>query len=210
MEDLFEVIPWSRCISVQTSADRRQDTRKEFAKKGLKNPTFLVVQRDNENPGRGCYMSHLACMKKALRENQPCALVMEDDAVFEKVPRAAWQEAAHFIATQPFDILLLGWCKGSGYRKGMCLKSTKVTGYSYIYKTKCLCTHAVVYSKAFMDYFVTNHSEYPGYEIDDVFAELPAVDVYIVSPMLFGQRDVPSVIDDPNVERAFEKPISSG
>lgn len=204
MQSLFDACPWSRCISIKESEDRRTAFRTQFEKRGMRPPTCLLVKRDDENPGRGCYTSHLECMRRALRNNQSHALVFEDDIEFAKVPRAVWEDAARFVVSHPFDVLLLGWCTGDGYRKNMCLRSDKVQGYSYLYKTKCLCTHAIVYSKAFMQDFVKNHSTYPGYEFDDVLTELP-IDMYIVSPELFGQSDAPSTIDDPNMERQFTK-----
>jgi hypothetical protein len=195
-----------RCISLRTSTDRQKDTVKEFRKHGIDPLPFHKVDRDNENPGRGCYMSHFECMTQALAADQPHALVFEDDVVFHDVSGTVWKEIAAFIKNHPFDILLLGWCKGGGYRKGMCSKSDRVPGYKHVYRSKCLCTHAVVYSRAFMEYFTKHHAKYPGYEIDDVFAELPNVDMYIVSPELFDQRDVDSTIDDDSVERVFIKP----
>lgn len=208
MDELLSVCPWSRCISLKTSGDRRRDTREEFTRNNVPSPIFHVVARDNENPGRGCYMSHLNCMKKALAANQPHALVFEDDVTINKVPKKVWREAALFVASHPFDILLLGWCTGDGYRSNMCTRSEKVFGYDHVYKTKCLCLHAVVYSKQFMEYFTEHHAEYPGYEIDDVFVELPGVDMYIIRPELFDQRGVPSTIDDANVERVFTKAVN--
>jgi hypothetical protein len=195
---------WSRCISLRESAERRQDTRKEFARHNAAT-TFFVVDRDNENPGRGCYTSHYKCMQKALRAGVPHALVFEDDVEFEDdAPQRAWEEAAQFVRAVPFDILLLGWCEGSGYRQNIC--STKaadrVVGFQHIFKTKCLCSHAIVYSRKFMERFVRDHAEYPGYEMDDVFVDMK-LDMYMVSPMLFDQRDVESTIDDPNIERVF-------
>jgi hypothetical protein len=204
MNNVFDVCPWSRCISLDTSTDRRLATKKEFEKKNLKTPTFFIVKRDNANPGRGCYMSHLKCMKKALKADQSYALVFEDDVRIRHIRTEVWEEISVFIASHPFDILLLGWCTGDGYRKNMCTRSDKVWGYDYVYKTKCLCTHAVVYSKQFMEHFTEHHAEYPGYEIDDVFAELPGVDVFIVRPALFDQRGDPSTIDDESIERVFK------
>ena len=207
MNALFEACPWSRCISLRESSDRRKDTREEFARRG-QTVTFHVVQRDNDNPGRGCYSSHYNCMVKALKANQPRALVVEDDVEFAKAPRAAWEDAARFLETESFDILLLGWCTGD-YRANMCTRTpkTRVPGFAHVYATKGLCTHAVVYSKKFMERFVKNHEKYPGYEIDDVFVDMD-LEMYIVAPLLFDQRPVESTIDDATVERVYLKPTA--
>lgn len=149
-------------------------------------------------------MSHLKCMKRALDAGQSHALVFEDDVSFRNVPQRVWDDAARFIASHPFDVLLLGWCTGDGYRPNMCRRTKQVPGYKHIYETKCLCTHAVVYSKTFMEFFVQEYSNYPGYEIDDVFTDIPGLEMFMVSPALFDQRDVESTIDDPHIERVFQ------
>jgi GR25 family glycosyltransferase involved in LPS biosynthesis len=146
-------------------------------------------------------------MKDALASGQQHALVFEDDVSINAVPPEVWRDATAFIKTHPFDIVLLGWGDGDGYRPKLCSRSNNVFGYRHVHMTKCLCTHAVVYSRRFMEYFTKHHATYPGYEIDDFFVDLPNIAMFIIRPEIFDQRDVESTIDDATVERVFFPPV---
>lgn len=191
------------CISVDTSADRRRDTAKEFTNGGFPTPVFSTAPRDAEDPRRGCYDAHVRCMRRAVARRQKYAVVFEDDVgMVREAPRGAWAEVVRFVndPAMSFDVLLMGWCPGT-HRKEVCRSSTQqaIGGYKHLVRGKCFCLHAVVYSKKFMTRFL---KEYPRFdadkeqpEIDDVIVDMPGVDIVLVKPPLFRQRDVASVID---------------
>jgi hypothetical protein len=155
-------------------------------------------------------MSHVHVMRSALNAGAPHALVFEDDAVFgaEGINNhEAWQEAARFIKSHTdWDILLLGWGDGGCYRSRACKTASAVPGYTHILSARRLLTHAVVYSKRFMERMVRQHAEYPGFEIDDFFVAVNPLAMYIVDPELVEQRDLPSTIETGGHERDIWAP----
>lgn len=196
------------CISLRDSGDRRS----VFAKSVL--PTFprtrfVLVDRDNLNPGRGCYDSHVRCMRIALEEGGKQALVFEDDATYaEDIRDDAWNEVARFLDSSiEFDVLLLGWGDGSCYREKTCAPLQEIDGYRQIKRGKRLCTHAIIYSREFMRKFIDRHDRhgFPGYELDDFLVSIPGIRMYVVEPEIFTQHDFPSTIDDPKIQRVYFK-----
>ena len=211
MDAFAKACPLQLCISLDTAGDRQAHFKKEFQRNGWpKTPEFCIVKRDHENPGRGCYTSHLTCMKKGLEAKVPWLLVFEDDITFEKKTKPeVWKEVTQFMKTnKEWDIILLGHCTGD-YRKETetCPLLKNVPNYKYISKAKCLCTHAILYSKKFMQRMVTDYPEYVGYEIDDFYAVgMQNLNMYVVQ-QVFGQSDkFESTIDDDSVERQYLTP----
>lgn len=211
-EVLDRACPMQLCITLRESSARRALIRREFRRHTP--PRFVVVDRDHEDPGRGCYASHVACMRLALGQGASAALVFEDDVRFADasgVPPEAWTEAAEFVRTRPFDILLLGWGDGDCYREDACEALRDVPGFAYVKEGRRLCAHAVVYSRDFMHRFVERHDArgYPGFEIDDQFVVWPGVRMFVLEPELFVQAgDLPSTIDDESVPRVYFPPRS--
>lgn len=202
MQKLHKVLPWKMCITLRTTPERTEGARREFEALGWNVP-FHVAERDDENPGRGCYTSHLHVMKQALKDGARHALVFEDDARIvenSNARDAIAQRIVRFMRSKAsWDILLLGHC-GSDYND-RCTKFRRVM--PGISKSDCLCTHAVVYNRPFMRRFVNFHSSYPGYEIDDYMNDIDA-EVVVAMPELFVQDSaLESTIDDPKVERNY-------
>jgi GR25 family glycosyltransferase involved in LPS biosynthesis len=200
--DLNKLFPWKSCISLRHTPHRTIEARKEFDTHGVTNVTFYIADK-SDNPIEGCYMSHLNVMKQALMDNVDYALVFEDDVKFNdnlKNIDAIMKEIKHFISNNKFDIFYLGWCAGyDSYFFNCIRKSTKLPNYSYIYNCHCACTHALVYSKDFMQRFVRDYGEfnYGPWEghIDQVFLKIPDIKMFMVVPTIFDQKWCFSVMD---------------
>ncbi|MDR2508145.1 MAG: hypothetical protein LBD67_09190 [Candidatus Accumulibacter sp.] len=53
------------CISLKAREDRRTTMRESFKDSGL-DIEFFIVDKDEEDPQRGCWNSHQACSRLAL------------------------------------------------------------------------------------------------------------------------------------------------
>lgn len=212
LQDLF---PWSRVISLHGQTFRQENVRQQFTSHGWRVPEFYMSYRDNDNPGRGCYMSHVGCMKMALEQGAPYALVFEDDVVFSSTVtdsdiRNIERELEKTLKNKgEWDIILLGYC-GSDYNDA-CTRFDTYKDMRHIKKSKCMCLHAVVYNTPFMERFVKNHSVYPGYEIDDImFYSIPDLKMLVIKPQLFLQNlQLPSTITDKNIPRMQGDPYEN-
>lgn len=205
--ELGRCFPSKICITLRESPERTAAARKQFDARGWQVP-FFVAERDQSDPGRGCFNSHVACMKRALANPRVhYALVLEDDVSFERAPSKT--ELRHLKkllrAPDTWDCIMLGWC-GADYAPKQCLSFKSVAGLPSLYTSDCRCTHAIVYSRQFMRRFVETYPVYPNLEIDDVFFEMrPHLRQVAFKPPLFGQdAELTSTIDDPNIERKVE------
>ena len=214
--ELNQLFPWKSCISLRHTPNRTIEARKEFDMHNIKNVTFYIADKST-NPIEGCYLSHLNIMKQALMDNVEYALVFEDDVKFNdnlKNLSNIIGEIKHFVAHNEFDILYLGWCAGyESYFFNCIRKSNKLPNYKYIYNCNCACTHALVYSKKFMQMFVKEYGEfnYGPWEghIDQVFLKIPNIKMFMVVPTLFDQKWCFSVMDYGKSKCKDEKIISA-
>lgn len=95
------------CISVCEREDRRALLDEEFASSGLQ-VEYVLVERDNENPERGCYNSHLRCAELALQRGYRRVLILEDDATLEFFAPRVLARINRFLAKRNPDIFYLG------------------------------------------------------------------------------------------------------
>lgn len=72
------------CISLVERGDRRTLLREQFARMHLE-VEFLLVERDVQDPQRGCFHSHQRCARLLLERGWQRALVLEDDVLFYDV-----------------------------------------------------------------------------------------------------------------------------
>jgi len=199
---LFQLFPWKSCITLRHTPWRTDEARREFAMYGVNDITYFFADK-SFNPIEGCFMSHYNVMKQALMDNAPHALVFEDDVKFnDKLTSLSSivDEVERFLESTDFDILYLGWCAGYGsYFSDCIMKSTKLPNYNFIYTSHCACTHAVVYSRRFMNMFVSNYKFYSDEEfqghIDQVFLRIPNIKMFQIVPTLFDQKWCFSVMD---------------
>jgi len=211
-----KLFPWKSCITLRHTPLRTDEARKEFSTYGIEDVTFYFADK-SFNPIEGCFMSHYNVMKQSLMDNARYALVFEDDVKFtsETAPMLPeiFKEVEHFLENKSFDILYLGWCAGYGSFLTNCmLNSKKLPEYKYIYESKCACTHAVVYSRKFMEMFVSNYKFYSDEKfqghIDQLFLKIPNISMYMIVPSMFDQKWCFSVMDYGKFKCEDEKKFS--
>lgn len=99
------------CISIHERMDRRQLMRREFSK-FVQKIEFILVERDSENPERGCYNSHQLCAQIALERNYERVLILEDDATFLKPREKQVERINRFLAWRKPELFYLGGMLG--------------------------------------------------------------------------------------------------
>lgn len=106
------------CISVVTREDRRQEARKQFEKVGLQNKVeFVLVEKNIENPEKGIFDSHIACIRKGLQADASRILIFEDDIVFDRFDTDTLSHCIDFMSvSEEWNILHFG-CIVRGSRK---------------------------------------------------------------------------------------------
>lgn len=75
------VIPATLNLNLRSRADKKEWMQQEFERMKMK-PVWWVVDKDEENPVRGCLKSHVGMWREALRRNLPWVLITEDDIEF--------------------------------------------------------------------------------------------------------------------------------
>ena len=105
------------CISCEHRHDRRAALLQRFSRLGLQ-PRFHIVQKDQQNPERGCYRSHVEVARKLQHSGTP-SLVLEDDAL--PSPGVDLAAALSWLRWQDSDLLHLGVRaeRASGPRSGL-------------------------------------------------------------------------------------------
>lgn len=171
-EDYVKKLP-IYVINLKDRPDRKQKIEKEMLKHNLKNVTILeavngydldideLLDNDlytiNEDIARplkrgeiGCYLSHLEAWYKILRDKEPYALIIEDDAVFVENFKEKLNDALNKIKNSNWDVLFLGRnCSHFEYEcnRGTPVNNEKIlmypliSGYgtfAYIIKNRCI------------------------------------------------------------------------
>lgn len=130
------------CISLSNRTDRRTEAQKQFEKVGLKNKVeFVVVEKNIQNPEKGIYDSHIACIRKGLQAFASRILIFEDDIIFDRFNTATLDQCIDFLSAYPKWNMLHFGCLVRGSRK---TKNPSVLEISY----RCL-THAYVIHNRF-------------------------------------------------------------
>lgn len=102
------------CISLVERQDRRDLLRREFA--ALDHEIeFLLVERDQENPERGCFESHVRCARLARERGYRRVLVLEDDATFEPPTVEHLRRINRFLRWRNPRIFYLGGMLGRSW-----------------------------------------------------------------------------------------------
>ncbi|OHV09521.1 hypothetical protein [Kushneria phosphatilytica] len=103
------------CISLQERSDRRALIQQEFA--GFDHEIeFVKVRRDEQNPVRGCYLSHQRCAALALERGWQRVLILEDDATFLPPTPRQIQRLNRFLRVRRPEICYLGGMLGRMWR----------------------------------------------------------------------------------------------
>jgi len=168
------------CISLSHRTDRREEAGRQFAAVGLSDRVeFLIVEKDSEDPERGCYESHLACLRKGLEAGAELIVVFEDDILFSRFTPDRLDQAASFCRRhQKFQVLFLG-CLVRGSRR---------TDYPGIRNISFRCSaHAYVIPRRFAEILVRS----PWREIayDDFLRTFSDGEMYALCPSFAFQSN---------------------
>lgn len=107
-----------RIINLPSRADRRRAVTAELSKLGevvgSSRVAFQVAVRPDEPGGfgtlgaRGCFMSHLAVLQEAAKENVASLLILEDDVSFSASERYVMPKALEVLARCPWGMFYGG------------------------------------------------------------------------------------------------------
>ncbi len=162
------------CISLEERADRRELLTQEFDGSGL-NIEFMIVQRDSENPERGCFDSHMKCARLALERNYRRVLILEDDATLVSFNPKQVQQINAFMDKQSPELFYLGANLGKVW----------LTWSMGIARVRAKATHAYILSSRGCQELL-KHAPYTGTAIDKVLSKY--FKAYMAFPMLSQQQ----------------------
>lgn len=95
------------CISLKNREDRRTALLESFKESGL-NIEFFLVDKDENDPQRGCYDSHRACAQMILDQGYKRALVLEDDCTLSEFSTTTVKRINRFLNANDPEIFYLG------------------------------------------------------------------------------------------------------
>lgn len=106
-------------INLDSRPDRRREMRAELQRIGLEpeHPQielFSAIRPENAGAfasvgARGCFLSHLAVLKRARSENCRAVLILEDDASFGSAFVSDWPDVLTDLAKTPWALAYLGY-----------------------------------------------------------------------------------------------------
>lgn len=102
-------------ISLRDRPERREALLRQFEPLGLP-IEFVLVERDLEDPERGCYHSHQRCARIAVERGLGRVLVLEDDATLGPVDAAHIACINRFLRLRAPEIFYLGGILGRMWR----------------------------------------------------------------------------------------------
>jgi glycosyl transferase family 25 len=161
------------CINLREREDRRVAILKNFQDSGLK-IEFFLVDKDKEDPQRGCYNSHRACAKLALERNYDRILILEDDAFIDPFSQGIVQRINNFLERTNPDLFYLGVLLGKIW----------LTWHRNIARCRGQGAHAYIISRPGCEK-ILSWDDYCGKGIDSVFSK--RFKAYCVFPMMCYQ-----------------------
>ncbi|MHC6223633.1 glycosyltransferase family 25 protein [Pseudomonas sp. X10] len=170
------------CISLKERTDRRELLLREFAGCGL-SIEFIVVERDSDNPERGCFDSHLKCAKLALERNYQRVLILEDDATLLTFEAQQVRQMNRFLARRDPELFYLGANLGKVW----------LTWSRGIARVRAKGTHAYMLNQNGCRQLL-GHAPYSGIAIDKIFSKY--FKAYMAFPMLSQQQPEEVVASD--------------
>ena len=131
----------SFCVNIKERQDKHLKAKEELC--NVKpSVEFFHVDRDNEDPQRGCFSSHQMLARAGIENGWKNILIFEDDIQFYKpLTDSIVKKVNKFIRVAEFDILFLGLSLGR-------IWLSKYPGF-----TRCRgsCTHAYILSQQGME-----------------------------------------------------------
>lgn len=161
------------CISIHDREDRRELIRQEFSDLDHE-IEFILVERDQENPERGCFNSHIKCAKLALERNYNRILILEDDATFIKPSSKQLRWTNSFLNVRNPELLYLGGVLGRMW----------MIPFPHIVRCRLTGTHAYILSKKACEKFI--QQTYSGIAIDSFYCKF--FRAYSLYPMVSQQQ----------------------
>lgn len=153
------------CISIREREDRRELLRGEIEPFGF-DLEFVLVDKDSENPERGCFNSHRRCAELALERGYARVLVLEDDACYEPAANlpGVLKRVNDFLREHNPEIFYLGCILGKAWLSGRwrVLRCSAYGGHAYIL-SRAGCQKLVSHSYAGDAVDVIYKREYKGY-----------------------------------------------
>ena len=133
------------CITIFNREDRQTKIMEQSDKYNIP-ITFLKVKK-NEDPVKGCAMSHLECIKDAKKNNYKNVLILEDDMLFDDEIIQSYFDTKEIIQIpENFNIFFLGYNANYGYRYDK----------NIIKLLSAQCAHSYILSNNVYDEILTN------------------------------------------------------
>lgn len=148
------------CISLMNRQDRQALLLDEFSQYFSNKVEFVLVEKDTENPERGCYNSHKKCAQLILDRGYKRVLILEDDATFISPKAGQINKINRFITNDNPDIFFLG---GIVCRLWLTWKKN-------IALCDLVCAHAYILSAEAAKKFVV--CDYSGEPLDHFYGKL--------------------------------------
>lgn len=183
------------CISLVDRQDRRNLLLQEFYKCFENKVEFILVDKDIENPERGCYNSHKKCAQLILDRGYKRALILEDDATFTSIKMQQLKDINYFITKKNPDIFFLG---------GIVCKLW-LTWKRSIALCDLVCAHAYILSSDASMRFV--ELDYMGEALDHFYGKLFPYK-YCCIPLISDQQPDSIVGSDIEKFRGDSKSVS--
>lgn len=177
--DFFDKI---YCITLESRPDRMEEARNQFDQVGLAgNVEFFITQKDQENPVRGIYQSHMHCLEKGVAAQAEHILIFEDDILFRGFdPRSLREACCYLKQNHRWDGFFLG-CISDGSRP---------TGNRNIRRIDYRClTHGYALRRPFAERII--REPWRGIPYDGLLKQFNH-NSFALSPMCAFQRPTPS------------------
>jgi GR25 family glycosyltransferase involved in LPS biosynthesis len=160
----------------------------EFRRVGLENKVvYYRPERDIRGGRIGCWLSHVACMQRAL-ESGSHALIFEDDVKFIDGWDKSIGDIKKFLSEEPeWDIFRIGAFISSF--------ESPSASTSNIWRAKCWNTHAILMNVEFMRRLLSSelvhHPENTHLHIDDYYHDTKEFsDFVLASPICYQKNDM--------------------
>lgn len=177
------------CICLEENKARYKSSLAEFRKVGLGDRVRYHRPKRDPRGGRvGCWLSHVACLKKSLRRKQPYVLVFEDDVTFVDGWREQIPVIRRFLAEEPrWDIFRIGalfeGLYGKSHSNSEVWRARSLGNHGYFMSTDCIMT-------LLRDPVMMSPEVHPDLHIDQYWGSLDLRDYSLTSPICYQRGDL--------------------
>lgn len=178
------------CISLRERSDRRKLLKSEFS--SLENEIeFVLFDRDEEDPERGCFNSHVKCAELALERGYNRVLILEDDATLLLPEKGHIDRINLFLKLRNPQLFHLGGILGREW----------LIPYKGVVRSRLTGAHAYILSRKACQRL--SQQVYDGVAIDSLFCRF--FRSYCAFPMLSLQQPEAKASSDIMAHRALTK-----